>query len=190
MIFRDWKGLSPAERFWAHVSRSGIDKCWIWCGKRRNGYGLFLVNNKKFYAHRFVLFLYGVDVPKNKCVMHSCDHPSCVNPQHLSVGTMADNCADRDRKGRQVAPRGEQSGRAKLNSNQVEEIRTRFRLGGISRKQLAQEFGVSYSLIVQIISCRIWRHHLLLAGQAGGQIPANLPAKAPDISADTDSSDG
>lgn len=86
-------------------------------------------------------------------VMHSCDNPRCINPEHLSLGTNADNLADMARKGR--AARGSRHGVAKLTEKEVLGIRELFREGR-SKLSLAREFGVSHHAIRDIISGKTW----------------------------------
>jgi len=88
-------------------------------------------------------------------VMHSCDHPYCVNPDHLSLGTHRDNAQDRNRKGRQA--RGEKHGRAKLTEAKVREIRE-LRTSGVSIPQLSYQFGVGIRAIERVIHHRTWKH--------------------------------
>jgi hypothetical protein len=97
------------------------------------------------------------------CVCHHCDNPPCVNPEHLFLGTKADNSADMARKGRSVGFVGSRNPRALLTEAQVAEIRSRFIIGNNRYERgngaaLAAEFGVSHDLILRIASRRIWRH--------------------------------
>jgi len=101
------KNVSPIPvetRFWNKVEKTL--SCWIWKGALfRNGYGCFrfptLMENR---THRIAWTLKYGPIPDGLVVCHHCDNPPCVNPDHLFVGTMADNCLDRDRKGRGVLP--------------------------------------------------------------------------------------
>lgn len=84
-------------RFWKRVDKQKENDCWEWKGlKYPSGYGRM----GNVYAHRLSYTLNCGEIPKGLHVCHSCDNPSCVNPKHLWVGTVADNMRDRDKKGR------------------------------------------------------------------------------------------
>lgn len=87
-------------RFWARVQKT--ESCWLWTGKPRNGdgYGQMRVNTRKEYPHRFSYMIHKGPIPKGMVLCHTCDNPACVNPEHLWVGTVADNVLDMHRKGR------------------------------------------------------------------------------------------
>lgn len=90
---------SVEERFWNKVLKT--DDCWTWTSaKSRKGYGLFWDGNKFVRAHRASYVLAFGPIPDGMCVCHHCDNPSCVRPDHLFIGTNADNVHDSIAKGR------------------------------------------------------------------------------------------
>jgi hypothetical protein len=150
------RDLSPEERFWAKVDRSG--SCWLWTAARRgDGYGAFQVESQRqVSAHRYSYEIHHGEIPSGMVVMHSCDRPLCVNPEHLSLGTNAENAADSARKARR--PRGSHNSQAKLTEGQVITIRLRYDTGGITQAELAEEYGVSLALVSTILARKAWRH--------------------------------
>ena len=82
------------------------DSCWLWTGKpNQNGYGRLRINKKTVLAHRLAYELWVGTIPLDKPnVLHHCDNPPCVNPEHLFVGTQADNIKDMVAKGRNISP--------------------------------------------------------------------------------------
>lgn len=91
--------LEEEERFWLKVDRSG--DCWEWlAGKTKDGYGRFWFDGKMRRATHFAIRTEGSDVPSGLLVLHHCDNPGCVNPDHLWLGTHIDNNRDREKKGR------------------------------------------------------------------------------------------
>lgn len=102
---------SIEERWWNKVDRRGDDECWPWLAARdRDGYGKFQYGPKggqtHIRAHRWIVdYLHG-PIPLGLVVLHSCDNPPCVNPAHLSVGTVADNNAEKFARDRHPIPWG------------------------------------------------------------------------------------
>lgn len=87
--------------FWAKVEKTAT--CWLWKAQQtHNGYGRFWLKGKLQRAHRVSWQLHFGDIPLNQFVLHRCDTPQCVNPEHLFLGTQQDNVNDRERKGRGV----------------------------------------------------------------------------------------
>jgi hypothetical protein len=114
------------------------------------------VQNKQIAVHRLSYSIHHGHIPEGLVVMHSCDTPLCVNPDHLSLGTSADNAADSARKARR--PRGSNNPQAKLTEKQVIALRERYARGGITHNQLAAEYGVSPALIGHVVTRKAWRH--------------------------------
>src|ERR1700730_2840026 len=78
------------------------DSCWLWtAAKDKDGYGFFSVNGKQTKAHRFSFAHYNGEIPTGMIVCHKCDTPSCVNPDHLFLGTHKINLDDMRSKGRE-----------------------------------------------------------------------------------------
>ena len=95
------------ERFWKHVNKT--DTCWTGQLKlNRDGSGSIQIDGKSILAHRYSVVLDGRD-PAGKVVMHTCDNPACVRPDHLKVATQADNVKDMIVKGRYVKPQSKLS---------------------------------------------------------------------------------
>lgn len=119
-------------------------------------YGQMRVGKRHVYAHRLSYEMHVGAIPEGFVVMHMCDVPQCVNPAHLSVGTHADNIRDRDAKGRTATGvRANQTHRRKLTDDDVVFIRTYQH--AISRRTLANRFGVSYGTIRSIQTGRTYR---------------------------------
>jgi hypothetical protein len=94
-----------ADNFESFVEKDPVNGCWIWKGKTLHGYGRTQFNGRSEAAHRVAYFLFKGD-PSGMNVCHSCDRPPCVNPDHLWLGTQADNMADMVKKGRNKGERG------------------------------------------------------------------------------------
>jgi hypothetical protein len=106
-----------ADRFWARVQKG--PGCWLWQGaKNQRGYGLAYYDGKKNQTvHRLMWRLHFGEIPEGKLVCHTCDTPSCVNPEHLFLGTNQDNSDDKIAKGRY------KHGIKRMTPEQVREIR-------------------------------------------------------------------
>jgi hypothetical protein len=154
-LTRDWgTGETHEERFWSRVNKTS--DCWIWGGARmKNGYGTITVNYRKWYCHRYSFFLTHGQEP-NGFLLHSCDNPLCVNPNHLREGTAADNSKDMAAKGR--SPHlGERSPQAKLTDQKVREIRTRI-ANGETQAAISRELKMSIGTINGVYHMKRWKH--------------------------------
>jgi HNH endonuclease len=121
---------------------------------RPNGYGRFRVNGILDYAHRYSWKIYKGSIPQGMNVLHHCDNPSCVNPDHLFLGTQSENLHDMVAKGRGNQPRGSQASKAVLTEKQVREILA----SKLGPRALGRMYGVGHSAIVQIKSGKSWKH--------------------------------
>jgi hypothetical protein len=142
------------RKFWSAIDATG--DCWLWNGSRTpNGYGKF----GKDYAHRLIWEILVGPIPDGLIVCHHCDVKNCVNPDHLFVGTYADNTADMVQKGRQrwdVNKAGERNGRATFTREQVERIRAEADQG-TSQKELIQRYAAPQSTINHIVRRYTWK---------------------------------
>lgn len=140
--------LSLTERFNKQVERT--DSCWIWRGSQgSSGYGVIHAHGRLKAAHRVSYELHVGEIPKGMCILHSCDDPRCVNPDHLSLGTRADNCRDKVNKGRHA--HGETHGNAALTDAQVVELRRLYTEEHISYDELATHFGIARRTVEPIL---------------------------------------
>lgn len=157
-----------AERLWAKVDKT--ETCWLWIGCRNvSGYGHFSIRRRAFPAHRIAYELTFGPIPDGLDVCHHCDNPPCVRPDHLFLGTRADNLNDMYRKGRRSAgerhsaalraalPRGSQHHHHKLTDDQVRIIKAES-VAGVTRAALAKRFGVDRSAIVKVARGLAWKH--------------------------------
>lgn len=97
------------DRLWSKVERGPA--CWVWQAHRnRAGYGQFWFEGRSQKAHRIVWIITYGEIPDGLCVLHRCDNPPCCNPEHLFLGTKADNTADMDAKGRRRSAYGDAHG--------------------------------------------------------------------------------
>lgn len=129
----------PVEpRFWARTVKS--DGCWLWAAAvDRDGYGQLRVRGVQSGAHRVSWAIHYGAIPEDLHVLHHCDNPRCVRPDHLFLGTTADNTADMIAKGRHPL--------ITLTTTDVLLIRAR---AGADNTALAVEFGVHKATIRRI----------------------------------------
>ncbi len=140
--------------------------CWEWQAARdKNGYGIFgdAAFTTKF-AHRISWILHRGEIPAGMGILHSCDNPRCVNPEHLFVGTQSDNMKDMGLKGRARSTRhpesllrGEEHPMAKLFGHQVLSIRLCL-ARGVTVSETARNFNVDRKNIRSIRDGIIWKH--------------------------------
>lgn len=145
-------------RFWTNVQlKADLDKCWKWLRtKDEAGYGMVNLNYVTYRSHRVAFFIHNAIDPIGKFVCHSCDNTSCCNPNHLFLGTPADNFDDMEIKGRNFIPVAENNGMSKLSNGNVLKIREIFANGNISRRQLAELYNIDYSTMCKILKNKAW----------------------------------
>jgi len=154
--------------FWSYVEIKNPDDCWNWtAGLNDSGYGQFWIG-KKIKAHRFSWMLTNnQEIPKDLVIKHSCDNTKCVNPKHLSLGTVAENnkeAIDRQRlvyddafkktmsKARTKYINDNPDKRnVKLTNQQVLEIREKYRSDNANMTELGRLYSVSKMSISKII---------------------------------------
>lgn len=187
--------LDPVEEalFWSHVDKSG--ECWVWTANRARGYGRVKVRRLSVSAHRLAWVLAFGPIPDGLLVLHRCDNPPCVNPDHLWLGTHGDNQRDKWAKGRGLTPeqfaairhpKGDDHPRRrhpelwpmhshpKLTEDQVRSIRDEYAAGGVTQQALADRYRVRQTLISRIVLRQIWRASSRGDGPRCEDIPAHV----------------
>lgn len=156
-------GLTNDERFISKYAVDSATDCWVWLrGLGPDGYGSFYDgttrpngNPRMVRAHRWSYERHVGPIPPGHEVCHRCDNPSCVNPDHLFVGTHTDNMRDSSTKGRQGHP-GARNGRARLTADDVKAARAEYtgRFGQVA--ELARRFGVTTASMSKVIRRQTW----------------------------------
>jgi hypothetical protein len=151
--------VNTATEFWSRVEKS--DGCWHWLGATggfKDAYGVVWWRRRQTYAHRVSWSIANGPIPAGKIVMHKCDNPICVNPNHLMIGTSLDNSQDMARKGRwkNGDPKGQNNGHAILTEAHVREILTL--KDSQSLREIGRRYGVGKNCIGQIFRGITWSH--------------------------------
>lgn len=133
-----------------------VTGCWEFQHACASGYGSVWTRRGTMSAHKASYTAFVGEVPEGLCVMHSCDNTGCINPEHLELGTPKDNSEDMVFRGRSAV--GERNGHAVLSVEQIEEIRAKWRIGGVTQTSLARQYGVSISTVHLIVRHKTWRH--------------------------------
>lgn len=149
------------EWFWDQVEQIKTGECLEWTATLLDsGYGVFMYDHKMWKAHRYAWTITNGPIPKGLCVLHKCDNPPCVNPDHLYIGTQQDNSNDKYRRGRAVHRRGVDRPEAKLTEEAVKYIRQQNKKyqKGFTHRELGLKFGVSDGTVYNVIHRKTWRH--------------------------------
>lgn len=140
------------ERFLQFVSPEALTGCWLWTGSTRGkGYGGFRYQGKMYIASRIAYALFKGD-PNGLVVCHHCNNPSCVNPDHLYLGTYSDNTKQAVRQKRQFLAKGDLCGMAKLSWEQVRNIRADPR----PQRAIAKDYTISQLHVSRIKRNLVW----------------------------------
>jgi hypothetical protein len=160
---RNWSSFE--QRFESYIRRAEGDACWLWAGPRQKaGYGEINRGNKVLLAHRVSYEKFVGPIPDGMNLLHTCDNPPCIRPDHLVPGTQGDNMRDAKRKGRLRSGRtpGESHPSAKLTNDAVRAIRSEQRRCDESENafyvRLANRFGASRTTVRAVRLGRVWRH--------------------------------
>lgn len=142
------------ERRIKKMTKVDSNGCWIWQGYIRKdvGYGQSKLRGKPTGAHRVSYTFFKGDIPDGLCVLHVCDVRACVNPDHLFLGTLAENCYDRVSKGRTA--KGSEQGSSKLHDKDIIEIRKLSK--NLSHAKIAERYPVARQTISKILSGDLW----------------------------------
>lgn len=145
-----------------YVDKNG---CWI-CTSHKpgtHGYPQIQISKKKTTLNRVIYEKYNGYIPDGMHVCHKCDVRMCINPDHLFLGTPADNMRDMCEKGRHVhgkefgdTRRGELNGRAKINADIVREIRINSE--NLSCAKAGAKYGIDASVVHNIRKRKLWKH--------------------------------
>lgn len=156
---------TAVERFWAKVKKG--PECWLWTGALNSGgYGNFYAGHRDdgrymfVRAHRFSWALANGPLPAGGLVLHICDTPACVNPDHLMTGGHSENVRQAIERGRWLPPgtKGERVSTAKLTREMVRQIRHVHSSGRKNCVELAQIFGVGETTIHHVVHVTTWKH--------------------------------
>lgn len=161
-------GTSPtdpthlAKRLANGLAAAPDNGCWEWKRVRnQHGYGQLRVDGRMVYAHRLAYELGKGQIHDGLHVLHKCDNPRCINPEHLSLGTQSQNMKECSERGRAHIPKPEKPGEtnpaAKLRDVDVRSIR-RLLVSGWTQREIAERFNVSQQTISNIKSGKRWRH--------------------------------
>lgn len=168
--------ISVEERFWSKVLKTPT--CWLWTGVTvRDGYGQFYFRDgqlrRQWPAHRYSYQLENGPIPFGMLVLHKCDNPPCVRPDHLFTGTQADNIADCISKGRRRITFGSAKSHAVINESVALQIKTMHDESSKekgTKARISRVLGVDRHIVCRVLNGQSWVRALL-----GAQLISVLP---------------
>lgn len=154
--FQHWNATVPV-RFWLRVRKTKT--CWLWTGLVNEwGYGMWGVKHWPRSAHRMSWQITHGPIPKGLKVLHHCDNPPCVRPDHLFLGTDKDNHDDMVRKGRRREHYGSEHGMSRLTESIVISMRDLRASQRLSYQKIADMFHVDKATAHRAIIGQSWKH--------------------------------
>lgn len=146
------------RRLGKYIQKNISNGCWEWTGsKTKDGYGKSWFRGKTIRAHRLSFLSHKKEeIPEGYLILHKCDNPICINPDHLFCGTPSENTIDMYKKGRGVNNRGENCGTSKLNKKEIEEIKKQW-LSGESQGIIAKRYKITQSNVSRIVNEKTWK---------------------------------
>lgn len=155
---------TPAVRFWSNIDRNGpvpshvphLGNCWLWtAGKSHFGHGTFRYKGKMVVTHRVMWLEECGEIPDGLHVLHRCDIPNCVRPEHLELGTEADNVRHREERGRGNQQNGEQCGKTKYSDELVHKARALYKPRIFGYRAVGETLGIPSGSVPYLIHGRI-----------------------------------
>lgn len=133
--------------------------CWLWTRwAMPRGYGRLYVGNRQWLAHRVSSWVFNGPYSENLAIMHECDTPACVNPEHLRPGTNKENVDHRVKMGRTAILSGSQNPYSKLTESVIRRCREDWHAGLFTYSEMARRYGVSKTTMARAVKGQRWKH--------------------------------
>jgi HNH endonuclease len=153
------------QRFWEKVDKRGpivkhvknLGRCWFWNASKTDGYGAMGIGRRVVRSSRISWEIHIGKIPDGIFVLHKCDNRACVNPDHLFLGTAADNMHDRKAKNRYKSQVGSLNTNSVLSEADIVEI-FRLKKSGMKQSEIAFKFGMCKQSISRILLRELWSH--------------------------------
>jgi HNH endonuclease len=149
--------MSRDEILFSKIIKNKKTGCWEWIGTKKRGYGYMKINGKDKAIHRLLYERYKGKILSEMNVCHTCDNPSCCNPDHLWLGTQTQNIHDCVEKKRDNKRKGETHLRTKITEKQAIEIKIQYR-NGIKPTVICRLMNIPYSTVYKICINENWKH--------------------------------